>query len=249
MQPSAMQLEAVEIAGAASRPRYALLNRGKAEAPPAPARTMGSTQKRQLTTMTFELDEPFSVPSDGKEYTLPVSTFSMPANYELAAVPRLDKDAFLMARVSGWEEYSLLSGTVNLYYQGNYVGRSQFSTEETGDELNLSLGRDAGIVVSREKLKEYSSRQLIGSQKKTEMAWKISLRNTKDHKVKVKLEDQVPVSRDERITVELLDISGAEHDEARGFLRWDLELAPGEVKEVMVRYAVKYPKSSSVSVF
>jgi hypothetical protein len=62
------------------------------------------------------------------------------------------------------------------------------------------------------------------------------------------VEDQVPVSQNAAIEVDTQDISGAEMNKATGKLSWNFTLEPQAVKQLRVKYQVKYPKNQSVIV-
>ena len=82
--------------------------------------------------------------------------------------------------------------------------------------------------------------------KKETFAYEISLRNTKKDAVEVLMQDQVPLSSDKEITIELMESSGAIYDEESGKLTWRVNLAPSETKKFRLIFSVKYPKNKSI---
>ena len=108
------------------------------------------------TNLEFNITIPYDIPSDSKQYTINIQDFSLPATYEYYCAPKLDREAFLLARITGWENYNLLSGEINLFFEGTYVGKSHLNVRNTNDTLDLSLGRDKGIVVTRVKMKDFT---------------------------------------------------------------------------------------------
>ena len=176
-----------------------------------------------------------------------IQTFSLPAVYEYVSLPKLDADAFLTARIAGWEDLSLTPGSANIYFDGAYVGESYINPFETGDTLTLSLGRDKKIVVKREKLKEFSSTKLFGGNKERTFTFEISVRNTKKEALTIVLLDQVPLSQDKEIEVKVLELSEGIKDDETGKVAWNLALQPNETKKVRLSYSVKYPKNKSVA--
>lgn len=68
----------------------------------------------------FKIDKPYSIPSDRKPYSIEIKSFDLPATYKYYAVPKLDKDAFLLAQVVGWEDLDLVSGPINIYNKKIY---------------------------------------------------------------------------------------------------------------------------------
>jgi uncharacterized protein (TIGR02231 family) len=152
-----------------------------------------------------------------------------------------------MARATGWEEYNLLPGQANIFFEGTFVGKSFIDPNNTKDTLSISLGRDKRIVVKREKLKDLTSRNFIGSTKKESYAYEISIRNTKAESVKIIIEDQIPVSQNTQIEVSLQDASGAKYSKQTGKLIWEWELKANESKKLVYKFEVKYPKDKQIS--
>jgi len=194
----------------------------------------------------FKITLPHSIPADGKKHMVEIQNYKLPAKFSHFSVPKLDRDAFLLAKVTGWEDYNLLSGEASIFYAGTYVGKSYINARSTNDTLDLSFGRDKSIVITREKLKDFSSKKFIGTNKKETFAYEISLRNTKKDAVEVVIRDQVPISSDKEITVELLESSDAEYNEETGKLTWRVKLSPSETKKLRLMFSVKYPKNKTV---
>ena len=198
------------------------------------------------TSIEFEISKPYDIPCNGQTYTVEMTKSTLPATYEYYAVPKVDKDAFLLARVTGWETLNMLSGNVYLYFEGTYVGQSYFDSRSTSDTLDLSLGRDKNIVIKREKLKDFSSKSLVGLNQKESRGFEISVRNKKSTSITIVIDDQIPVSTDKDLVVEKTDISNAKYDEPSGRLTWKYDVKAAETKKMKLVYSVKYPKDKSV---
>jgi uncharacterized protein (TIGR02231 family) len=176
-----------------------------------------------------------------------IRNYELKADYNYSTAPKLDHDAFLLAKATGWEELSLLPGEANIFFEGTFTGKSFIDPNNIKDTLSLSLGRDKRIVVKREKQKEFSSRKFIGTNQKESYAWEISIRNTKAEAIKISLEDQIPVSQNSQIEVTTIDITGAKYNKNTGKLSWDLNLKANETKKIVFKYEVKYPKDKQVN--
>ena len=198
------------------------------------------------TTFQFVIEQSYNIPSDGKQHTVNVQERSIDALYEYYCAPKLDKDVFLTARITGWEEMNLLNGEANLYYEGTYLGKAMLNTQNTGDTLDISLGRDKNIAVTRIKQKEFSRKQVFGSNKTDERRWEISIRNKKSLPVNMVVEDQYPTSTDKDIVVEKGEAKEATLDEATNKLTWRLKIDAAKEKKIGFSYSVKYPKSSRI---
>lgn len=197
--------------------------------------------------VTFDIDLPYDVPTNGKEQTATLKEYSVGSFYKYYAVPRLDKDAYLLAEVADWEKLNLLPGDANIIFEGTYVGKSFIDPASTLDTLNLTLGRDKRVVIKKEKLMDFSSTKFLGSNKIQKITYELTVKNNKKDTVRMMLKDQYPLSTNKEIEVELLDDGGAAVNKEIGVLTWKLELAPGEVKKVRFSYNVKYPKDKQLN--
>ena len=200
------------------------------------------------TTLNTEFDIaiPYTVASAAKPTLVDIRNYEMKADYRYAVAPKLDVDAFLMARATGWEEFSLLPGEANIFFEGTFVAKSFIDPNSIKDTLAISLGRDKRIVVKREKLKDFTSRKVIGGSQRESYAWEISLRNTKSESVRISVEDHIPVSQNKEIEVTLVDKGGAAYNANNGKLAWELTLQPNETRKLVYKFDVKYPKDKQV---
>ena len=204
-------------------------------------------EKQQLTT-EFQIEIPYSIPSDNKPYDVNIVEYEIAADYEYYAVPKISNNAFLIAKIPEWMNYNLLSGNSYLFFKGIYQGESFMDLENAGDTLAISVGRDKDLVISREIQKDYINKSMTGSTKKEQKAFSIAVKNNKQIPVKISVEDQFPVSKTDEIKVDLIENSGATINEATGKLTWNLLLKPAEKKNIILRYSVRYPTGRIVIV-
>jgi uncharacterized protein (TIGR02231 family) len=216
---------------------------------PAPAESVADYTSTIQTTLNTEFDIalPYTVSSSSKPTVVDIQNYQMNSIYEYAVAPKLDNEAFLLAKGLGWEEFNLLPGEANIFFEGTFVGKSFIDPNNIKDTLAVSLGRDKRIVVKREKMKDLTSRKLIGGNQRESYTWEISVRNTKSEAVKVIVEDQLPVSQNSQIEVTPLDLGGAKHDVNTGKLSWVLNLQPNETKKMTFKFEIKYPRDRQVS--
>ncbi len=205
-----------------------------------------TTMRNTATTAEFAISVKQDVPSDGKNQQVSVQSASLPALFEHYAVPKLDKDAFLVARITGWEALNLLPGNVNIFFEGTYVTQAYLDPTNTIDTLDFSLGRDKKVIIERNMLNDYNAKKDIGTNKERTFGYEFVIRNTKKSVVHLKLIDQIPVSQDASIEVKATEISGAGQDEATGILTWKLDLQPAATQKLKLVYSVKHPKKKIV---
>jgi uncharacterized protein (TIGR02231 family) len=201
--------------------------------------------ENQLSS-SFEIQQPYSIPSDGQDYQVEIQKHSLKADYNYIVLPKLDADAFLTARITGWEELSLTAGGANIYFDGAYVGESFVNPAETNDTLEISLGRDKRIVVKREKLKDLSGSKLFGGNKERSLSYDISIKNGKKEAISILLYDQIPLTMQKDIEVKVEELSGGEHNTETGEVKWKLQIPAGETAKKRLSFKVKYPKDKQI---
>ncbi len=208
--------------------------------------TVGVQKENRTTSVEFSIDVPYTVESTGKPKNIDMMRISLPAKYEYQAIPRLSTDAFLVAGIHDWQNYDLLSGEAGIYFENTYVGKSMLDVQNVRDTMNISLGRDQGIVIKREKRKDFTSDQFIGGNRIETRSWEISLRNNKKLPIHIVVSDQVPISQNKDIVVETIELSGGKLNGKTGIIEWELDLKPGETKNLTLGYSVKYPKDKKI---
>jgi uncharacterized protein (TIGR02231 family) len=198
--------------------------------------------------VVFDIDIPYDIPGNGKEQSVELKNYSIPVNYKYYSAPRLDKESYLLGELSDWGKLNLLPGEANIIFEGTYIGKSFIDPNSTQDTLNLTLGRDRRVVVTREKLTDYSSVKFLGANRRQVFTYEITVKNNKKEKVQLLLKDQYPISTNKDVEIELLDSSGAAVNGETGVLTWKIELTPGESKKYRISYSVKYPKDREVNI-
>jgi uncharacterized protein (TIGR02231 family) len=232
-------------------PQLARLQEGYAPAPPeSPLDRIEVTGSRvalhdyvetdaQGLNVQYRIALPYTVPSDGKGHMAMLTTTELPASYRYIATPRLDGDAFLQAQVRAWDRLNLLPGASSIFHDGVYVGQGRVDVKQAGETLDISLGRDPRILVTR---RETSDRR-TGSGSRQHFAYTITARNTRPDAVDLVVVDSVPVSSDSRLRVEALRYGDARFDAQKGRVEWTVRLKPGEQREMPLSYEVVYPRN------
>ncbi|GEP93966.1 DUF4139 domain-containing protein [Chitinophaga cymbidii] len=260
MQPDAKLMEEVVVVGYGAQEKKSLLTgaasgvmiRGVSSAP-APRTQKQSEIPLEVgttfhsTSVHFDIATAYTVPSDGKPYTVNIREMEVPASYEYHAAPKLDLSAYLLAGITDWQQLNLLEGETSIYFEGTYLGKSLLNLQTASDTLFVSLGKDKGIVLNRKLQKAFSKSQYLGSNQVVTRHWEISVRNNKREPVRLLLEDQLPVSVQREIEISKMEHPGAKLDENTQKLTWDLSIAPKEEKKTQLQYTVKYPKDRVVN--
>ncbi|MDT0646535.1 DUF4139 domain-containing protein [Zunongwangia sp. F260] len=205
-----------------------------------------TTAVENQTTVEFEVEKPYSIKSNGEKLAIELNEYDIETAYEYYAVPKLDKDAFLIANITDWDQYNLLEGEANLFFEDAFVGRTVLDAKSLSDTLDISLGRDRNIVIGRTKVDQFSKQRFLGSNKVDSREFRILVKNKKSQPIQITLFDQIPVSAIGEIEVEATELSGGKLDEKTGEVKWQLSLAPQQQRELILGYEVKYPRREKV---
>jgi uncharacterized protein (TIGR02231 family) len=205
-------------------------------------------QVTNMANVEFEIDLKYSIPSDGKSHMVSIMKEDISSTYKHYVVPKMDQEAFLVARMSGWEDLNLLPGNANVYFMNTFVGSTYIDPNTIEDTLDVVLGRDQSIAVSRKKLKDKEKNTVIGQNREKTITIEVTIRNKKNEEVNITVEDQVPVSAEEgiKVTFDPNTVVGASYNEDTGALTWDLTMKPRETKTLQFTYKIKYPKDKRI---
>ncbi len=212
---------------------------------PSTLQSYTTLNEGQLNT-NFEIDLPYDIESDGQLHSVSIKDEEITCLLKNYAVPRADKEAYLMAEIANWQNLDLLPGDANIIMDETYVGKSVIDPNTTADTLNLSLGKDKRIAVKRSLVKELSSLKTSGRDTKQTFTYEIIVKNNKLTDVNLLLKDQYPLSTIKEVEVKLEDDGNAMVNEETGVLTWKIDLKPGESKRVRFTYTVKYPKDKKI---
>lgn len=200
------------------------------------------------TNFEFSIVTPYSLKSNASSLVIDMKEIELNSSYLYKSIPKISPQAFLIANIVDWEEYSLLDGEVNLYFENTYVGKSVLDLNQLSDTLEVSLGADKNITIKRSKEKDLTAKQFISGNRIENRVWKTSIRNNKSEKILLFVYDQVPISKNEEISVEIDNVSQGRLNAETGEVLWEIELDPKQQSELIIEYTVKYPKKNNIRV-
>ena len=234
------QLNEVVVTGVSAGYGIRKEHKKKKQEAPAPPPIV---RKENVTAVTYAIDTPFSVPSDGQQRTFALREYKLNASYDYFTVPKLNEKAFLTAHVTGWDELLLTSGNGNVIFENVFIGKIFLDFQMINDTLDISLGKDDNIVVKRNAVKSFTKSNTIGFKRTETRAYEIEIRNKKSVPVDITIMDQFPISTNSKIDIKYLEKSGADLDDEKGFLTWKKTIPAHQKHTVQMKYSVKYPKN------
>lgn len=202
---------------------------------------------QNITSVAFDISLPYTIPSDGNSQLVNIQNMQLNATYEYYTAPKLAQSAYLIAKVKDWEDKNLLPGEANIYLQNTFVGKSYINPSNVTSELDLSFGIDNQVVVTRERIKNYCSTSMLGSNKKEAVGYEIKVRNTKSVPIKIKIQDQIPTTGNSDISISLEEDSEADVNKDTGILTWKKSISATTTEKLEVKFEVKFPKDKFVN--
>ncbi len=202
---------------------------------------------RQLNSVEFKIDLPYSIKSDGQEHMVLIKVADLSADYTYYSVPKLDNGVYLVAQLSKLDQLGLVPAQANIFFDGTYIGETYIDPTTIEDTLNLSLGKDPNIIVKRNLLKEESKEKIIGDKKEKTMSYSIEAKNQKATEIDIIILDQLPITQNGDIEIEKLDIGKATIDESTGIIQWKFSMKSKESRKMNFSYRVKYSKDYTIT--
>jgi uncharacterized protein (TIGR02231 family) len=203
----------------------------------------------QATSASFHIPVAATIRSDNAPQRLPITSTRLTAEPEFLAIPKQLKAAFLTAKVTNNSEFPLLAGTLNVFLDDSFVAASALRSVMPGEKFDLALGADEGIAVKRKLNNRFTEDTgVMTKSKRITYDYTITLQNNKKTAEKIVVLDQLPVSRNEKIVVKVITPEEREvKPDSEGTLKWTLTLAPGEKRELPLKFSVEYPAELNVT--
>ena len=202
--------------------------------------------------VVFRIPGRVSVGASEGAKNLRISTATIAPGLAVRSAPVVDPTAFLEANFKQAEDAPLLPGRVSVYRDGVFVGRGQMAAASKDETVRLGFGADDKIKIERLVVKrnEGSAGLILTTSKTDERSFKTVVRNGHDFPIRIAIEDQLPVSENEDIQVEMLSSTttptATNLRDRRGVLEWAFEAKPGEVKDIAFAWRVRWPKDKGV---
>lgn len=208
-----------------------------------------ATIESGATSASFKIATTASVPSDNSPQKVPITTAKLAASPEYLTVPKRVATAYLTAKVVNSSEFPLLAGAMNVFLDGTFVATSKLRTVMAGEKFDLALGADEGIGVKHKRVQKFTEDTgLTNSGKRITYEFLLTIQNNKKTAERVVVVDQLPLSRNEKVVVKQLAPDAREVKPTdEGALKWNLDLKPGEKRELTVKFTVEHANDVNVT--
>lgn len=194
-------------------------------------------------TTAFELKTKNSIPSDNSPHKVTIAINTQPIEFEYTSVPKLLPKVYVKGRVVNNNDYPLLEGDINIFVDNELVNKTHTGIVVPTDTIALALGIDESIKCEKTlKNRFIESTGLFGGGKRINYDFEIKVVNNRKTKETVSVIDQLPISKNEEIQVELVAPDEKEVRKiADNKIVWNIELNPGETKILPLNFYVDLP--------
>lgn len=202
----------------------------------------------EALSTVFSIKEPANIPSDNSMHQVTITRENIPVTLQYLALPRVSTGVYLQGKFVNPLSYPMLKGNMNVYVDYDYSNKIAIPFTVSQDTLAMQLGADNKLFCEKVLVERVSEKTgLLKGGREVRYSFKIKLANHRNEAVQIELLDQIPVSRQENIVVELTEPQKKTDEKpADGILKWNIRLAPGESVEIPVKYSVQFPKDVTV---
>lgn len=200
-----------------------------------------------ITNTNFEIQKLSTVESDGNITVIEIDKYSIPANYSYFTAPVINENVFLTAKIGDWQQYNLLPGEVNVYFEDSYSGITHINPYATTDSLTISLGVDPNVAIKRKPINNFKKTSFIGNNRVLDKAYEIEIKNNKPTAIDIVIVDRIPVSQNKEIKVDDIETGNSDYDSKKGLLKWKINIKPNQSNSYKFSYTLKYPKYKSLN--
>jgi hypothetical protein len=196
-----------------------------------------------------------TVPSQAERLRVPLATRRYQVTTFYEATPSLSPTAYLKATVKNGTGLPILAGPAHVFVGGAFVGDATLSTTGPGGTLELPLGADEDIRLTRTVIPTTKTQGfVVGEREVTDYAVKIEVGNYKKRPITIRVVDQVPKTAAEKVEVLLVSTSpkpqpapGGSDVDGDGLLSFLLDVPAGGTKTVTFTWRVTRPKDWRLS--
>ena len=198
--------------------------------------------------VTFTIKGKESLPADRRPHKVEVTTVALDAVLGYEAIPKVSPWVYLKATAKNSTPFPILAGEVDVFRSSGYVGTGNLDYIAPGEEFAVSLGVDEDLKVKR-VIDERVDRapKILSNTRTIAYGYTIEISNFKADAQTLTLVENIPVSQRKEIKISVRE-GTTKPDEKNddGFLKWKVNLAPGEQKSVMFGYVVEAPESFQI---
>lgn len=200
-----------------------------------------------VNSVEYEVPGSWDIAADAPDGTLvEVKTDELSATYTWLAVPSADDAVYMVAVLKDALDTSAIGYEASVYLEGTYCGKVMLEEPATGKSFEVSLGSDTRVLASRRLVRRQASKTLLRGRQSEETIYELAVQSQRAKSVPVIVLDQVPLSEDKDIVVDIGEHGDGRVDAETGEVRWEFALPAGACVTRRLAYTVSHPKDLRV---
>lgn len=210
-----------------------------------------ATARSGASSVVFDITGTVTVKNGEANIRTTILLKPLTCQFNYRIFPAASPYAFLSVLFKNDTDFPFLEGPANIFTDGNFTSKTNLGQIIPGEETDLSLGIDEGIIVKHLHLKTYEKKEgVFQKRKKLIDESKTTIHNTKKGTFTFTVKEAVPLSMNQDIHVELLQPGAKEtYEHSRdeeGILTRKVILKGGEKAELYLTFSIDYPQSIDV---
>ena len=180
-----------------------------------------------------------TIPSDGRLHRVPIFSFETPAEVDRIARPERSPLVHLRSRQPNASKQPLLAGPLELLRDSGFVGRSKVEFVAPGETFAIGWGGEDSLRIKRDRHTHRETAKLTGKQTITHTV-ELYLSNLADIAAAFRLEERIPVSEIEKVTVTIdeKETSPKAAADEQGIVGWNIALPPKGTQKIRLVYVL-----------
>ncbi|MGB0929909.1 MAG: mucoidy inhibitor MuiA family protein [Chitinophagales bacterium] len=211
-----------------------------------------TTVDTKAASVVFGVGSKTTISSDNQPQQVNILERIYKTEFVHITIPSKSTHTYLKAKITNDSEYPLLSGASNIFMDNHFVAKSAIPFTASSANFELGLGIDESVKVEYKTLQNL--RKTVGFIKNKEKmlyAYQTTITNSKKRAIQLTIHNQMPVSNDNDIEVELIEPVYEEDTDTLkrndfGHLEWQYVIEAGAKKVIDLKYSVVYHEDTVV---
>lgn len=198
----------------------------------------------KITDEKFAIEDRVDIPNGTSGKIVRFESKVIKVEVFAKAVPIISKNTYLIVEVPNFKKYNMEGVTISKYHNGIFKGNGILALPRpnTGQ---LNFGIEKNIIVERKTVRDYTDSKIFSSRKTTEFEYEFNVKNNYSDRLNLRIDDRVPVIKDDSYELEMLDLIGWEKD-SYGIVTWKVNLEPNEQITKKLKFNVTHPGNAVI---
>lgn len=215
-----------------------------------PSSGQAVVQRQSSFTQSYRITDPVTVPSGAEGQRLSVMTYELPVEVATWMAPVLDPTGYVYAEGTFESDAPVPAGLVTLFRDGQSVGQARIEPLADGETLSLGFGVDEGVRVKVVNELERTGEEGVWKSENVQRRQnRFDITNLHRGAIRVRVFDRLPVSQQDAMTIEPLEITEPVQrnaDDKKGVLTWERVVPADETLSLQSGFEIRVPEGQEL---